>query len=152
VVVIDHLTSATPHKYTQWFHFNPALQMKAESEGAAALIPNTARQLRIVPLRPAVGQSVEIIRGQKSPRLQGWITGPGVDLTPNDAVGFTQNANEATFVTLLRLGDAGQEIARGSVTADKTGDAWEVSWTEGGKPAGFRYTVKEGDVRLRRIE
>ncbi len=155
LVVIDQLRGSGDHKYTQWFHFDPFLLMKPEGDGVGAPIPlirDTGKRLQIVPLLVPEGQSLEMICGQEKPRLQGWVSLVKTTLTPNDAVGFTQKGKSATFVTLLRVGEANQEIARDAVTTDSAGDSWEVRWKEGGKPDGFRFGIRDGHCILHRLE
>ena len=152
VVVMDRLASRAEHKYTQWFHFDPDLQMKTEGDGVAAPIGRARKRLQVLPLSPSKDQTVQIIRGRETLRLQGWISLVKTTIAANDAVGFTRNGKGATFVTLLHLGEAKQRITGGAVTVDKTGDSWEVRWKEEGKPAGFRYDFKEGAGRAQRIE
>ena len=151
VVVIDSLRSPDKHKYTQWFHLNPNLVSKGKGGNYVATIPRAGKALRIVSLSPGKTMRSRRVRGKKTPRLQGWTSPAQNSLVRNDAIGFDQSASNATFVTLLWLGDAKTSVAPQRVRHDAKGDEWQVQWRAGGKTEGFRFEINGNKRTLRRL-
>lgn len=85
LVVIDDLQARREHRYEQWFHFSPNLSV-ALAEGGASVRGDDGSAFSVSPLLKREDTALRLVRGQKSPRLQGWTSLPapttGTELGP----------------------------------------------------------------------
>ena len=102
LLVLDDLKSEKSHEYTQWFHLAPNLDFRKENDELGVV---TDKKNQVLSTVRSVGSDTEItltqIKGQQSPRLQGWVSLDGQSLTPNQAIGFRTNAPSTVIATLF---------------------------------------------------
>ncbi len=126
VLVLDRLTSAAPHRYTQMWHFPPDVTVSAEGDGTDATGP-------VLALRQALpeGQTVESVRGATAP-IDGWYSEEYQVKVPNQVLRYTKDAPSADFATLFATGPFAALPARAQATPTPTGMAIELC--AGGRP------------------
>ena len=146
VVVIDQLCSAQQHKYTQWFHFDPELDIVAQGNELHGDVGTTTTKLVVLPLGPDDNTSLRLVKGQEEPRLQGWTSLEPRTMTANYAAGYTVVGKNALFVTLLWLGDQSRSLIAGDTRLRDDGSTLEVRWIVDGHEKGFIYST-DGDNR-----
>lgn len=109
VLVVDRLSAADAHEYTQWFHFAPGIRMKASQPHIHEGTLGSGRKLTVRSECSATLAS-SLVRGQKEPRMQGWISQKYRELQENDALGLSANGKDVVFATLLSLDDQGSSV------------------------------------------
>jgi Heparinase II/III-like protein/Heparinase II/III N-terminus len=110
VVVIDKLDSIEEHLYTQWFHFCPSISLIL---GVGNQFQTTFADQRRLVVTSASDKTLskQLVRGQTSPRLQGWISRGYRDIEQNDSIGISCRGSTAHLVTILVINDSGSECA-----------------------------------------
>ena len=139
LAVIDQLRSTDPHTFTQWFHFAPELAVAEATSGFSAPLAVQYKSLRVVPLYGRATLQRSLKRGQHQPRLQGWTSLNYGELTPNHAAGFTARGRNATFVTLLWLGDHRANLRPGDTVLNEQTNTLHVRWRLPDGEEGFDY-------------
>ncbi len=139
LAVIDQLRSPDPHQFTQWFHFAPELTVNEAVTGFTAPLTVQDKSLQVVPLYGQETLQQTLIRGQHQPSLQGWTSLNYGELTPNHAAGFTTRGRNATFITLLWLGDPRVNLRPGNTVLHEKTDTIHVRWQLPDGEAGFDY-------------
>ncbi len=137
LVVIDDLQAPRQHSYEQWFHFSPDLSAALTPEGATVEGDNGAA-LWVLPLPAQQTAALRLVRGQRSPRLQGWTSGRHRELEPNWALGAALEGDAVVLATLLlRLGPTRPVPTRASVSRPADGCRYDLTWQVDGKSEGF---------------
>jgi hypothetical protein len=148
LAVMDLLSSPRRHRFTQWFHFDPDLSFGGDALTFQAAIPDTGKTLVVTPLSGADSLTAQCVRGQKEPRLQGWMSLTPNTLTPNCAVGYSTEGRKAFFVTLMSICDPETELAPGAPVAQAKGEPLKARWEVDGHEVGFDYITQGRKRRL----
>jgi hypothetical protein len=101
LLVVDRLTSAQPHTYTQTWHLAADLSYDTSQGPLIASQPGGAQVLTITQW-PDMGKPA-VTSGSTNP-VQGWFSDSYGILIPNLAVAYTQTGSTASFVTLITSG------------------------------------------------
>jgi hypothetical protein len=102
-LVIDRLTSAASHTYTQTWHLDPAAVLSTSGQNALVRTAAGKAQLTITQASPS-GETLATMKGQTTPRLQGWYSKSYGRESPDWALEYTRRGPAATFATLLATG------------------------------------------------
>jgi hypothetical protein len=108
VLVLDELSSAASHQYSQTWHLGPAASPSAPHGGAQASGMNVTATaagkavLTITQANPA-GMALQSFRGASDP-LQGWYSSSYGSEVPSWALQYTRTGASAVFATLLAAG------------------------------------------------
>lgn len=143
LVVIDDLQARREHRYEQWFHFSPNLSV-ALAEGGASVRGDDGSAFSVSPLLKREDTALRLVRGQKSPRLQGWTSYRHRPLEPNWALGAALEGDAVVLATLLRLGPTQPVPTRASVSRAADGCRYELAWQVDGKSEGFSLWCPAG--------
>ncbi len=152
VLVVDDLTSATPHVYEQIWHLFPQAELRVEGLRVTALDSGSGRaMLTLHQLMPTPGLGLRWRKGSTAP-LDGWYSAKFELKVPNYALRYRRKTARALYVTLLASGElAGvplQGEAKGSTRRMETtvclpsGAGYRVLINNLTGP-GERVTVKE---------
>ncbi len=150
LVVIDDIQAGREHRYEQWFHFSPNLSV-ALAEGGASVRGDDGSAFSVSPLLKREDTALRLVRGQKSPRLQGWTSYRHRQLEPNWALGATLEGDAVVLATLLRLGPTQPVPARASVSRAADGCRYDLAWQVDGKSEGFSLWCPAGAHRKCRL-
>lgn len=101
-VVVDSLTSTTPHRYAQTWHLFPDAALAAAGKDLVASTPDGTEQLALSQA-DWNGLELDTKQGETAP-LQGWYSKAYGAKLPGWAVEYTRHASGARFVTLLASG------------------------------------------------
>jgi len=106
VLVLDELSSAASHQYSQTWHLGPSASPSANGMNVTATAAGKA-VLTITQASPA-GMTLQSLRGASDP-LQGWYSSSYGSEVPSWALQYTRTGTSAVFATLLAAGPyAGQ--------------------------------------------
>lgn len=107
LAIVDVLQGDALHEYTQWFHF--ARQWRLENtEGDMRLVSSSGRTVLV---RHLSGAQLVAPRGQKQPKLQGWVTESYGTMVDRQAFGFTAGGRSVRLVTLFGFDEAALDEA-----------------------------------------
>jgi len=112
LLVVDGLNDGqrASHRFTQWFHFGPEVDVYPEARGVLRARLREERCLVGVPLLGAP-ELRGPIRGQTQPVLQGWMAPRQEEMVPCAAVGWeVEGVAKHRFAALFHLGDGGLQI------------------------------------------
>jgi hypothetical protein len=102
LLILDDLKSEKSHEYTQWFHLASDLDFRKENDEMGVV---TDKMNRVLSTVRSVESDADItlthIKGQKTPKLQGWVSLDGQSLTPNQAIGMRTDASSTVIATLF---------------------------------------------------
>jgi hypothetical protein len=133
--VVDELESTRRHVYRQWFGAHEALQVEQHGDSGVVLLgPKPLSQVaaQVLGSKP---KSIEIIKGAKGKRPQGWISRRYDEKEPRSSFAFRKDGSTERFVTVFSL--------QGAVTSDDVkveGDHISVEWsTAASGKQGFSY-------------
>ncbi|HOM50056.1 MAG TPA: alginate lyase family protein, partial [Phycisphaerae bacterium] len=140
LVVSDEVTAAGEHVYTQWFHFDPELDIQLAKEHVSVPIPGADRQVLVKSLSDT---SMRAVHGQYEPRLEGWTSLQYRKLTPNWAVAYTASGRTVHLVTLFALTSTGTTAIEGAVEAAEPNQL-ELQWQTDGQTTRVSL-YREGD-------
>jgi hypothetical protein len=101
VLVLDELSSAASHQYSQTWHLGPSASPSASGMNVTATAAGQA-VLTITQASPA-GMTLQSLRGASDP-LQGWYSSSYGSEVPSWALQYTRTGTSATFATLLAAG------------------------------------------------
>jgi hypothetical protein len=120
VLVIDQLDSASVHTYQQLFHLFPAAQLQRSGLTVSGIGGTPRREVTIQQLQPqGISESVVINRRGQDPA--GLCSDSYGQLLPCYQIGYAIRGRQATFMTLLTIGQPQQ--AGFSISVDKGGVA-----------------------------
>ncbi len=126
LLVVDHLKSTDKHEYTQWFHFDPSLEL-FQSLDEVRLDINKDNRLWINNFNKE--EKILHVKAQFEPRLQGWTSIEPYQLTPNDALGFTVNDSyEHTFATLFSMSSNANRPEPIAFNSSSNGKYLRIKW------------------------
>lgn len=112
LAIADVLQGDALHEYTQWFHF--ARQWRLENtEGDMRLVSSSGRTVLV---RHLSGAQLVVSRGQKQPKLQGWVTESYGNMVDRQALGFTAVGRSVRLVTLFGFDASALDDASAAVT------------------------------------
>lgn len=94
-VVLDRIATDRPRELTPMWRFRPEREVKIDTAGNLITADSEGANLAITPLGP-VSWSVELIRGQEDPYVQGWYSEETPNWTPNTVAEFTGEINDET--------------------------------------------------------
>ena len=142
LLVIDTLSSNDRHKYTQWFHFHPDLNLFNSLE--ESYVDFKGKRLWVSSFNE--GEKSEHIKAQFEPRLQGWTSMEPYKLTPNDALGFTvEDKKEHTFATLFSFGCEAEKPELKMFKSSSNGKYLRAKWkTPSGEQQDIIYRIASG--------
>ncbi|MFQ1634158.1 alginate lyase family protein [Aeromonas veronii] len=143
LLVLDHLSSNEKHKFTQWFHFDPELELFQSIEETYTSINDSTK----IYVDNFNNEEVLHVKAQFEPRLQGWTSIEPYQLTPNDALGFTaNNKNEHTFATLFSVTDTLQKPQKLAFNSSSNGKYIRVKWQNpNGNIEDFIYRISHNE-------
>jgi hypothetical protein len=98
LVVVDRLTGRRPHRYSQLFHLNPALEVRLHDGIVSTAHAAGGPTVRMV----ALGGSdlvLRLHRGMPAPR-QGWVCVAPREMVPNTVVDYERSGAAATFAVI----------------------------------------------------
>jgi len=149
LLVVDRLADSKKenHTYRQWFHLAPDF-FAIKSNNSSYRANSEDVSLRITDMTTN-GVALDPIRGQNSP-LQGWYSPENGVLSPNSALAFELHSTNATFSTLLSLGDG----TPAGVLSNITDAEGVLQWKLNGKTnkINFNYlSNKELEVKYQRF-
>ena len=162
VVVADEIDALASHSYEQWFHLAPDLAVTTEGESASAVLGD-GRSLHIVPLiappldaarggarlsevEAPPATTLEAVRGQTEPTMQGWYSSGHRALEPNWAVGYRARGTATVFATLLCLSAEKPEVDfTGALIGPET---ISLRWRADGRTDGFTLRRSARSARL----
>jgi hypothetical protein len=101
VLVLDELSSASSHEYSQTWHLGPTEIPSATDMNVTASVDGHAT-LAITQASPA-GITLQLLRGASHP-LQGWYSSSYGSEQPSWALEYTRVGADAVFATLLAAG------------------------------------------------
>jgi hypothetical protein len=111
VLVLDELSSAASHQYSQTWHLGPSASPSAPGAQASGMnVTATAAGKAVLTITQAspAGMTLQSLRGAGDP-LQGWYSSSYGSEVPSWALQYTRTATSAVFATLLAAGPyAGQ--------------------------------------------
>jgi hypothetical protein len=138
-VVVDRIRTDRPRTLTAMWRFRPERHVRLTGDGQLVTADGQGATLSLTPAGP-VEWTVELVRGQENPHLQGWYSQVSTEWVPNTcAVCRAKIGGEAVFAWIILPTRAGP-------AAPAEDAACAVS--EG--TAAVRFTVPGGDaVRLR---
>ena len=101
LIIIDELTSDQERNYTQWLNLAPDMYTSIDED---KIVINDSDEVKCI-LRDLSSQPVEIgtIRGQTSPRLQGWTSINGHTLTEVDSIKKSVKGKKIRISTMVDL-------------------------------------------------
>lgn len=120
LLIIDRVTSIDGealHRFTQWLHFSPHLNGRVTGGTGYLATLDSGKSLNVLARGTGI-ITTSLVRGQLKPVRQGWISQGYGQLTPADALAFTQEGcTDSIFATLLTIGssDARLEISTSKV-------------------------------------
>jgi len=138
LLVIDQIEAPQPHTYTQWLHFAPELELLSEGRRVVLSLPAGDRQLWVRSLSQPADSEIRTVRGQREPRLEGWISLAYKQLTPNWALACTARAANALLATLLLLTPTRQSLADETLHMARAAAELELAWSVEDQSAGVR--------------
>ncbi len=118
VLVVDDLSSATPHVYEQTWHLFPEAELRVEDLRATALESGSGRALLTLhQLMPASGLDLQWRKGRTAP-LDGWYSARFEIKLPNYALHYQRKAAQAVYVTVLASGELASLPLQGGARGD----------------------------------
>jgi hypothetical protein len=136
-LVVDRLTSAATHAYTQTWHLAPDASVDASGADAFVVNGSGARVLTIRQADPA-GLTLTPVKGQRSPLEQGWYSSTYAFKQPAWALEYTRTAANALFTTLLAAGPYATQTSTVVTTQVTGGERAEICV---GGTTGYRVLV-----------
>ncbi|TWU11380.1 hypothetical protein CA54_01870 [Symmachiella macrocystis] len=82
---------------------------------------------------------MQLIKGQTTPRLQGWTSLAANEMTPNIAVELRTHGKQVLYVTLFSLTGPQADIIPGRTVYNAETDEFQVRWQLNGQERGFDY-------------
>jgi hypothetical protein len=119
------------HTYRQRFHFAPELDAAEGERGSVRVqLPDGDEELHVVPLLPA--SRLDLVRGQKTPDLLGWISRVDGELEPSWTTGCeVRDRATCSMATLLAFGR--ETPVPGESKASRHAQSVRLEWaTDGG--------------------
>ena len=117
-LVLDRLSSDTGHAYTQTWHLDPAATIV--TTGAETQVSNAVgKRTLTVAQADLPGLTLDAVKGQTSPTLQGFYSAAYGTKVPNWALQYSRSGTDALFATVLAAG----AHAATPVTVTETGAA-----------------------------
>ena len=103
LAVIDEVDSENEHEYIPWFHFHPDLQIRRDTTTRLGVVDNEGVRHCQIQSYDSESNSIESVevRGQESPRLQGWFSKNGREIIESTAVGYPLVGNSYMWVTVF---------------------------------------------------
>jgi peptidoglycan/xylan/chitin deacetylase (PgdA/CDA1 family) len=108
LLVLDRLSSASIHTYSQLFHLFPGARLLKRGLTVSGVGGSPRRELTIQQLRPA-GISEQNVINRRGPKPDGLCSVQYGRLLPCYAIHYSQRARDATFLTLLTIGPRQQQ-------------------------------------------
>jgi len=112
LAIVDTLQGDALHQYTQWFHFAPQWRLE-QVEDDLRLVSSSGRTVLV---RHLSGAQLVAPRGQKQPKLQGWVTESYGTMVDRQAFGFTAGGRSVRLVTLFGFDASALDDASAAVT------------------------------------
>ena len=103
LAVIDEVDSENDHEYIPWFHFHPDLQIRRDTTTRLGVVDDEGVRYCQIQCYDSESNSIESVevRGQESPRLQGWYSKNGREIIESTAVGYPLVGNSYMWVTVF---------------------------------------------------
>lgn len=106
LLVIDVLNGASKHEYRQWFHFHEALSLARTKEGVEITGPDGELVARGVFIGDGESR-LNLVKGQKEPQIQGWISRKYKQIVPNYALSNESEGVDVVLAAAFSLSDQG---------------------------------------------
>lgn len=136
---VQSLDEGAVHRFTHWLHFSPHLQLKPLGMDRYEANLRSGGRLEIL-TRGSSKMHSSLIHGQVKPTRQGWISQAYGQLTPNFALGQTQEQREnAIFATLLTINSVGSDISLSS-----SGQIYFSPNISGADKVHFTFNMEDG--------
>ncbi len=140
LIVLDHLHDrlGESHEFRQWFQLAPQWRVR---EGEGGLLARSAigpQSLRITSFVPEATLET-VARGQKMPRLQGWMSDAPYRLLPTTSLCFKRSGATGSFATLFSFG-AAPKIHEAATRFNATMTAGSLRWRANGGSTQLKFT------------
>jgi hypothetical protein len=149
VVVVDSLrdVDGRPHDYSQRFHFAPELTGTEHGARVEFKLPESSDRLHLLPLGDA--DRGPMVMGQRDPELLGFVSREDYELLPAPTTAYLARAvPEATFATLLLLGEETPAADNASSRVAPDGLHGELSWRTGALRHDLSFERRNDDAGL----
>lgn len=141
-LIVDRLSGAATHDYTQTWHLPPDAAPAVTGQDVAVTNAAGKRILMIRQADPA-GETLATIRGQTAPLMQGWSSSSYGSKVPAWALEFQRRAASTAFTTLLAASPYATQT--GTVTTTPAGGGTRVDVCVGGS-TGYAVNVPAADA------
>lgn len=140
VLVVDELSSDSPHVYEQTWHLLPDAELRVEGLRATAVESGSGRPLLTVhQLLPTPGLSLRWRRGATNP-LDGWYSERFEIKVPNYALRYRRTSSRSLYVTVLASGELAGVPLQGTAQGSAQTLRSTVCLPSGN---GYRVTVND---------
>ncbi|WP_368449327.1 heparinase II/III domain-containing protein [Cobetia amphilecti] len=99
--VEDYLSSSSEHEYIQWFHFSEEFDLIDQGEKKAIF----SNKKIIVEVEHKGKGEIILIKGQKTPFYQGWISYREKQLLPRWCIGFKATSKSIVLGTKFKISE-----------------------------------------------
>ncbi len=103
VLVLDELSSAAKHQYSQTWHLGPSASPSAGASAANVTVTAAAKAVLAITQASPAGMTLQSFHGASDP-LQGWYSSSYGSEVPSWALQYTRTGATAVFATLLATG------------------------------------------------
>ena len=129
LLVIDECDARGDHRYEQWFHFDPSLELHFEGNRAQIEVPSSRNVIHVLNATTANEVEFNVVRGQEEPELQGWCSRAYRELEPSYAISYEAVARSLHMATLFVWGGPSDKPA--SSVLHLSGDTIHCEWSLG---------------------
>jgi Heparinase II/III-like protein/Heparinase II/III N-terminus len=153
LVVVDALqdVEGDSHDYSQRFHFAPELTGTEHGARVELELPKRSDRLHLLPLVKA--DRAPLVVGQREPELLGFVSRGAYEMLPAATTAYlTGGVPEATFATLLLLGEETPEADTGGNRLSRDGLEGELTWRTGAVRHELSFERRGDDAGLRYLE
>ena len=149
LVVVDRVAAERTASSTQWFHLAPEFEIGRGDGERITFTASDGFELVLERASNTAGCRSVRARGEREPRIQGWVAERYGEVVPSWAVGYRCDAREVTFVALFRFDDLPDDSIPLVVSFDEGGSALDLTFgshdpvqvlIELDDPAGVRVT------------
>lgn len=145
LVVYDVLSDDKNHDYTQYFNFDPAIQLKNTTGDIYTSTIKNEKVLHVSPLLSV--ENSRLVRGQEEPELLGWNSPVQNEFIANQNLQLNQTGTKVGMATLFLISDSSSSLTT-NLEANKTtflgGSVDSIfSWTTAGKKTNLSLKIQD---------